>query len=249
MVPLSHIVQYCNILLEVDKFKDSAPNGLQIEGAEEVNCIVAGVTASEALIDAAIEHKADVLLVHHGYFWKGEDSCLVGMKGRRITKLIKNDISLLAYHLPVDAHQTFGNNAQLAIRFGLTIDGVLDEQGIGKIGYLSEPMTLSEFSALVSTQLQRDPLVIPGGDHSVSKVGWCSGGAQKYLPKAVAMGVDTFLSGEISENTVHEARELGVHYLAAGHHATERDGIRTLAEHLGEKFGVSQYFIDIDNPV
>ncbi|MCK5726134.1 MAG: Nif3-like dinuclear metal center hexameric protein [Thiotrichaceae bacterium] len=249
MASLESIVNYCNRTLVIDQFKDYSPNGLQIEGNAEVNCIVAGVTASAALIDAAIEHKADLLLVHHGYFWQGEDPCLVGMKGRRVSALIKNNMSLLAYHLPLDAHQELGNNAQLAQLFDLTVDDKLDKQGVGNIGHLSKPMRLSDFSEKVAVKLAREPLVISGGDHLVSKVGWCSGGAQKYLSKAAAMGVDTFLSGEISENTTHEARELGIHYLAAGHHATERYGVRALAEQLGKKFNLSQYFIDIANPV
>lgn len=249
MASLKSIVNYCNNTLAIDQFKDYAPNGLQIEGNQEVSCIVAGVTASAALIDAAIEHNADLLLVHHGYFWQGEDPCIVGIKGRRISALIRNNISLLAYHLPLDAHQELGNNAQLAKLFDLTVDDLLDKQGVGNIGHLSKAMSLSDFSEQVATQLARKPLVISGGEHPVNKIGWCSGGAQKYLAKAAAMGVDTFLSGEISENTVHEARELGVHYLSAGHHATERYGVQALAKQLGQKFNVSQHFIDIDNPV
>ena len=249
MASLNTIVEYCNTLLAVDTFKDYAPNGLQIEGREEVQCIVAGVTASEALIDAAIEHNADLLLVHHGYFWQGEDPCLVGMKGRRIRKLIKNNMSLVGYHLPIDAHHVYGNNIQLAERFGITVESSLDKQGVGNIGHLKNSMSLVSFSERVATQLSRQPLVISGGSHPVSKIGWCSGGAQKYLTQAAAMGVDTFLSGEISENTVHEARELGVHYISAGHHATERYGIQSLASHLSVEFNIAHYFVDIDNPV
>jgi len=249
MASLQEIVSHANQLLAIDTFKDYAPNGLQVEGKSSVETIVSGVTASEALIDAAVERGADVLLVHHGYFWKGENPCLTGMKGRRISKLIKNNISLLGYHLPLDAHHELGNNAQLAKLLGFTVDGVMDEQGVGNYGVLQISCSLQALSSRVSDKLQREPLVIEAGDHAIKRIAWCSGGAQKYLQKAHELGVDAYLSGEISENTVHEARELGVHYISAGHHATERYGVQALGEHLATKFNIKHQYIEGVNPV
>ncbi len=249
MAILQEIVSYTNQLLCIDKFKDYAPNGLQVEGKNSVKRIISGVTASEALIDAAIEQGADVILVHHGYFWRGEDPCLVGMKGRRIGKLIKNDMSLLGYHLPLDAHHELGNNARLADLLGFDSEGVMDDQGVGNYGVMQTPCSLEDFSSLVERTLGRKPLTIAGGEHDIKRIAWCSGGAQKYIQSAAMHGVDAYLSGEISENTVHEARELGVHYISAGHHATERYGVQALGEHLAENFNIKHEFIEIINPV
>ena len=249
MATLQDIVSYTNQLLCVSDFKDYAPNGLQVEGKSTINKIVSGVTASEALIDAAIEQGADAILVHHGYFWQGEDPCLSGMKGRRISKLIKNDLSLLGYHLPLDAHHELGNNARLADLLGLVSEGVMDEQGVGNYGVMQVPCSLDSFSSLIEKELGRKPLVISSGSHNIKRIAWCSGGAQKYLRNAAALGVDAYLSGEISENTVHEARELGVHYISAGHHATERYGVQSLGEHLSTQFDIEHQYIEIPNPV
>ncbi len=248
MALLQELVSYTNELLHINDFRDYAPNGLQVEGKSEVKKLVSGVTASEALIDAAIEQGADAILVHHGYFWGGEDPCLIGMKGRRIKKLINHDISLLGYHLPLDAHPELGNNAGLAKLLGLVSEGVMDEQGVGNYGLLKNPCSLGEFEKRVETALDRKPLAIAGGDHHVKRIAWCSGGAQKYLKAAAELGVDAYLSGEISENTVHEARELGVHYIAAGHHATERLGAQVLGQFLADHFDIVHQFIDIPNP-
>lgn len=249
MAALQEIVAYTNEFLRINEFKDYAPNGLQVEGKAEVHKLVCGVTACEALIDVAVAQAADVVLVHHGYFWRGEDPCLTGMKGRRIRKLIKNDISLLGYHLPLDAHPDVGNNVLLARLLGMVTQGNMDEQGVGNYGVMEEPYSLAELAARVEKGLGREPLVVAGGDHAIKKIAWCSGGAQKYLQQAAALGVDAYISGEISENTFHEARELGVHYIAAGHHATERYGVQALAKHLAEKFAFEFEFIDINNPV
>ncbi|MEE9303317.1 MAG: Nif3-like dinuclear metal center hexameric protein, partial [Thiotrichaceae bacterium] len=226
-----------------------APNGLQVEGKDSVKKIVTGVTASEALIDAAIVQGADAILVHHGYFWNGENPCLTGMKGRRIRKLIKHDISLLGYHLPLDAHHELGNNARLADLLGFVSEGVMDDQGVGNFGVMQSSCSLEDFSSLVEKVLGRKPLIISGGNHDIKRIAWCSGGAQKYLQQAALHGVDAYLSGEISENTVHEAREWGVHYISAGHHATERYGVQALGEHLAKKFDIEHEFIEIANPV
>jgi dinuclear metal center YbgI/SA1388 family protein len=243
---------YLNQLLNVHKFRDYAPNGIQVEGRAEVKRIVTGVTASQALLDAAVERGADAVLVHHGYFWKGESPVLRGMKKRRIMTLLKHDMSLLGYHLPLDAHPELGNNAQLAALLGIHIDGVMDEreqQGVGNIGTVPHPLTLAAFGQHVATTLAREPLLIAGGEHPVKRIAWCTGGAQGYIQQALALGADTYLSGEISEHTVHFARENGIHYIAAGHHATERYGIKALGEHLAQQFGVEHLFLDLNNPV
>jgi dinuclear metal center YbgI/SA1388 family protein len=242
---------YLNKLLNIDKFRDYAPNGLQVEGRAEVTRIVTGVTASQALLDAAVEYGADAVLVHHGYFWKGESPVIRGMKKQRIATLIQHDISLLGYHLPLDAHPELGNNAQLAMLLGIRNEGVMDErelQSVGNIGSVSEPVSLADFGQQVATALAREPLLIKGGEHPVQRIAWCTGGAQGYIQQAFELGADTYLSGEISEHTVHFARENGIHYIAAGHHATERYGIKALGNHLAEQFGLEHRFIDINNP-
>lgn len=248
MATLKHVTQFIDELLEIDRFKDYAPNGLQVEGEEKLTKIITGVSASHALIEAAIEKNAEVILVHHGWFWDGEDPRIIGMKYRRLKLLIEHDISLLGYHLPLDAHPEIGNNAQLAKRLDIQLEGVMDEQGVGNYGRLKEYVSLEELGRRVETSLKRKPTLISAGDHAIRRVAWCSGGAQSWINKAVEAGVDAFISGEISEQTVHIARECGVHYIAAGHHATERYGIQALGEHVAAKFGLLCEFVDIDNP-
>ena len=248
MIALNTLVDTANTLLDINRFKDYAPNGLQLEGRPEVNKIVSGVTASQALIDAAIEAGADVLLVHHGWFWRGEDQRIVGMKKRRIKALLQNDISLLGYHLPLDAHPELGNNAQLANRLDFIREGSMNTEGVGDYGHLKQPLTVSELSQKMQDKLQRTPTVVEAGDRLIKTVAWCTGGAQSYIGQAIALGVDAFVSGEISEQTTHEARENSIHYFAAGHHATERYGAPALGDYLAEQFGIEHEFIDIDNP-
>lgn len=248
MVALTTLVEAADTLLDINRFKDYAPNGLQLEGKAEVHKIVSGVTASQALIDAAIEANADVLLVHHGWFWRGEDQRLIGMKKRRIKALLLNDISLMGYHLPLDAHLELGNNAQLAKRLGFVREGSMNADGVGDYGHLEKPLTVEALSQKMGQSLNRLPTVVKAGDHTIKTVAWCTGGAQSYIGQAIALGVDAFVSGEISEQTTHEARENGIHYFAAGHHATERYGAPALAEYLAERFGLEHQFIDIDNP-
>lgn len=248
---LYELEAYLNNLLNIKKFRDYGPNGLQVEGRPEVKRIVTGVTASQALLDAAVEAGADAVLVHHGYFWKNESQVIRGMKKRRIATLLKNDISLFGYHLPLDAHPELGNNAQLAKLLGIDSEGVMDErdlQGVGNIGSLPEPVSLESFGQQVESVLARQPLLVSGGSHPVRRIAWCTGGAQAYIQQALELGADTYLSGEISEHTVHFARENGIHYIAAGHHATERYGIRALGEHLAATLGVNAVFFDKDNP-
>ncbi len=248
MIARDTLVGYCNQYLTIDAFHDYAPNGLQVSGKPKIERIVTGVTASRALIEAAIEMQADALLVHHGYFWKGEPAPLTGMKGERIRLLMQHEMNLLAYHLPLDAHPEVGNNAQLGRLWGLK-DITPDAQSLLRLGQLSSPLPIQAWLHQVEQTLNRAPLHLPGGPQVIEKVAWCSGAAQKMLPQAAAWGADVFISGEVSEQTMHEAQELGIHYLAAGHHATERLGVMALGEHLAEHFGVSVSFIDIPNPV
>lgn len=243
---------YLNKLLNIGKFRDYGPNGLQVEGRAEVKRIVTGVTASQALLDAAVELNADAVLVHHGYFWKNESAVIRGMKKRRIATLLQHDISLFGYHLPLDAHPELGNNAQLAKLLGIVTEGVMDErelQGVGNIGSLPEPQSLETFGTHVERVLGRKPMLIPGGNKPIRRIAWCTGGGQGYIQQAYELGADAYLSGEISEHTVHSARENGIHYIAAGHHATERYGIKALGEHLAAQLGLEQVFLDMDNPV
>ncbi|PIE41497.1 MAG: Nif3-like dinuclear metal center hexameric protein [Gammaproteobacteria bacterium] len=239
-------------LLQPQFFKDYAPNGLQVEGKADIHRVVSGVTASQALIDQAIESGADALLVHHGYFWKGENPALVGMKYRRIKALIANDINLFAYHLPLDAHPQLGNNVQLAKKLGIEITGPLElgnDRSIGNVGLLSQACSGEQFSRHIAHCLAREPLHIAGSDRPIQRVAWCTGGAQGYIELAIDQGVDAFITGEVSEQTTHLAREHGIHFFAAGHHATERYGAAAVGAWLAEKFKINHQFIDIDNPV
>jgi dinuclear metal center YbgI/SA1388 family protein len=250
-VKLAELVACSDQLLQPQLFNDYCPNGLQVQGKAEVSRLVSGVTASQALIDHAIAGGADAMLVHHGFFWKGEDPCITGMKYSRLKGLLNNGISLIAYHLPLDAHPQYGNNAQLAKLLEIEISGGLEPgnaNSVGNIGRLPVSVTADTFRQLVSDRLGREALLIPGGDHAIKTVGLCTGGAQGYIGQAAAQGVDAYLSGEISEPTVHEARELGVHYIAAGHHATERYGVQAVGEYLAQMFSLDHQFIDIDNP-
>jgi len=238
--------------LEIHQFKDYCPNGLQIEGREQVKKIITGVTANQALIDAAIEHQADAILVHHGFFWKGEAQQIVGMKYKRIKALIENGINLYAYHLPLDVHPELGNNKQLAERLNIIDRRPLepwDKRSVGRVGKFEQAVTPQALSATITEQLQRQPLWIDGGKPEIKTVAWCTGGGQDYITIAAEQGIDAFISGEISERITHIAKEMGIHYFAAGHHATERYGAKALGEWLQAEMGFDVTFIDIDNPV
>ncbi len=250
MISVSELQAYCNSLLEVDRFDDYCPNGLQVEAGDQIRRLVSGVTACEALIDAAVGWGADALLVHHGYFWKGEPQALTGIKGRRIRKLMREGLSLLAYHLPLDAHPELGNNRQLADRLGF-VEAQPDDgqQGVFWYGGTVKPLSGTEMSALIEERLERQPLHIGPGERLIERVGWCTGAAQGAIVQAAELGLDAFLTGEVSEQTVHQARELGMHFFAAGHHATERYGVSALGEHLAGVFSIEHRFIDIPNPV
>lgn len=251
MVQLKELLNYSNNVLEIERFQDYCPNGLQIEGKTEITKIVSGVTASQALIDAAIREKADLLLVHHGYFWKGEDARIIGLKYNRIRSLIEAGISLLAYHLPLDAHPLYGNNAKLAEILDLDIAGSFppNSSSVGMYGRLKTPMSAAEFNQKITIALAREALHIGENSEQIQTIAWCSGAAQGYIDEAVELGVDAYLTGEISEQTVHIARENGLHFYAAGHHATERYGVKAFAEHLASHFNLSHQFIDIPNPI
>ncbi len=243
------LVEYLDGLLQPGRFRDYCPNGLQVEGRAEVMRIVAGVTASQALLDVAVARGADAVLVHHGYFWKGEDGRVTGIRRQRLKTLLANDINLLAYHLPLDAHPDLGNNAQLASRLGWLPDGRFGEQDIAWLGNVEIPTTAGRLAAQIAAELVRNPMLIGDPERRVHRLGWCSGGAQDYFEQAIALGVDAFVSGEISEQTVHLARESGVAYLACGHHASERYGVAALAAHLSRNCGLECEFVDLDNPV
>jgi len=252
LVGLTELVDYCDRLLDAASFQDYCPIGLQVEGRAEVSNSVSGVTASQALIDAALQQRADLILVHHGFFWKGEDPCLTGMKQRRLSALLANEISLLAYHLPLDAHPRLGNNAQLAQRLGLVEEGRFgDGRGpeLACYGRLQEPLSSAELSERIQRVLGRKPQCIAGRAGPLQRIGWCSGAAQSYLEAAARRGLDAFISGEISEPSVHIAREYGIDYFAAGHHATERYGVQALGAHLSNELAIEHTFIDIENPV
>ncbi|MDE1514559.1 Nif3-like dinuclear metal center hexameric protein [Vibrio sp. dsl-7] len=242
-----------NETLSPQLIKDYCPNGLQIEGKTQVQRIVTGVTASLALIEAAIENNADALLVHHGYFWKNEPEAIRGMKGRRIRTLIQNDLNLYAYHLPLDIHPQLGNNAQLAQRLGICVEGGLEghPQSVAMFGRLASPLTAQQLAQRIEQTLNRAPLHIAPeqADKLIETIGWCTGGGQDYIELAASCGLDAFISGEISERTTYAAREQSIHYFSAGHHATERYGIKALGEWLAQHHGFDVTFIDIDNPV
>lgn len=246
---LTDLDHYTRQLLDVSRFRDHCPNGLQVEGKSTLNRIVTGVTASLALLEAAIEDGADAILVHHGYFWKNEPASIVGVKRGRIKLLLAHDVSLFGFHLPLDAHPELGNNAQLGRRLGFEVREWAGDQGLIAIGTLAVPITLGDLGRRVGAALERPPLVVGDRERTVARIAWCSGGAQAYFEQAAASGVDAYLTGEASEHNVHFARESGIGFISAGHHATERYGIQALGEHLAARFGLQHRFIDIPNPV
>lgn len=245
------LLEACHGLLQPERFKDYGPNGLQVEGRADVRHIVSGVTASRALIEAAIEAQADAIFVHHGLFWRGQDGTVTGWMKQRLQLLLAHDINLLAYHLPLDAHAELGNNAQLAKRLGFEAQGRFGEQDLGWFGARADGQVFANGQALashVAKVLGRVPVCVEPTDREIRQVAWCSGGAQSYFEAAIAAGVDAFITGEISEPQAHLARETGVAFLACGHHATERYGAPAVAAHIAAQLGVTHQFIDIDNP-
>ena len=246
---LSELRDYNASLLQAGQFRDYCPNGLQVEGKSEVLKIATAVTASQSVLDRAIAWGADAILVHHGYFWRNEDARITGIKKSRIAALMRHDVSLLAYHLPLDAHPELGNNAGLGRLLAIRETGRFGEQSLICKGVLESEMSLAQFSSVVEFRLERRPLVIGDPESIIRNVAWCSGGAQGYFEASIAEGADVYLTGEISEQNYHVANETGVAFIAAGHHATERLGIRALGTHLEREFGLEHRFFDQDNPV
>lgn len=246
------LTKFCDELLQADKFSDYCPNGLQVDAGTPISKVVTGVSACQALIDRAIALEAQAILVHHGYFWRGESAPLVGIKGQRIKTLFRHNISLIAYHLPLDAHTVLGNNAVLANELDLTITGALyphEKYPVGNVATCS-PISSMDFAQKIAKVLGRTPLHISTNPARIlTKIAICTGGAQDMIEQAYQMGCQAFVSGEASERTTHLARELGVDYFGAGHHATERGGVRALGEHVAKTLGVEVVFVDIDNPV
>ncbi|KJV38747.1 Nif3-like dinuclear metal center hexameric protein [Acinetobacter brisouii] len=252
MAQLQDILQWCDQTLLSSEFKDYAPNGLQIEGKADVKKIVCAVTASLDAIDAAIEAQADLLLVHHGYFWKGEPAPITGMRGARIKKLIQHDISLVGYHLPLDAHPSLGNNAAIAELLELENIQALnpnDRHQIGNIGYLKQAVSAEAFKQQLSDVFNREIIHLPSTTEKIQKIGFCTGAAQDFITQAAEQGCDAYISGEVSERTFYEARELNVHYFACGHHATERYGVQRLAQALSKQFDVEAIYYEQGNPI
>ncbi len=236
--------------LDITRFRDYCPNGLQVEGKNQIGLIISGVTASIALLEAAIASGADAVIVHHGYFWRGEDARVVGQLKRRLHLLLEHDVNLFAYHLPLDLHAVIGNNAQLGKLLGFQVSSRFGDQEIGWLGDIqSSVKTVGELARLIETKLGRAPMLVGDAQQPVRKVAWCTGAAQTLFADGIAVGADVYISGEISEQTVHLSRESGIPYLACGHHATERYGVQALGEHVAQQFGIRHQFIDIPNPV
>lgn len=240
---------YLNNLLEIARFKDYCPNGLQVEGRRKIEKLATGVTASQDFLDAAVEWGADAVLVHHGYFWRNEPQVITGIKHRRLRTLLLNEISLFAYHLPLDSHPEFGNNAQLGKQLGFIGDNRFAPDDLGWQTSLPVPLSVEALARHIENVLGRTPLVLGPDDVELRRIGWCTGGAQGFFADAIASGVDAYISGEVSEQTTHLARENGVVYIAAGHHATERYGVEALGEHVADTFEIEHRFFDMDNPV
>lgn len=248
MISRQTLLNWCHDTLQTSLFKDYAPNGLQVEGKEQIEHIVTSVTASQAAIDYAVQQQADMLLVHHGMFWKNEPVTITGWKKQRIARLLQHDINLVGFHLPLDGHAEWGNNVQLAKLLGLQTEYCCSEQNLLHIGSVHTPQSLTDFANHIEHQLQRTPVVVGRPDKTINKVAWCTGGAQGFFADAIAEGVDAYITGEISESQYHLANETDVVFISAGHHATERYGVRALAIELQRKFNVKIDHFDEQNP-
>ncbi|RKS87772.1 dinuclear metal center YbgI/SA1388 family protein [Orbus hercynius] len=241
--------QAINAFLQVKLYRDFAPNGLQVEGKKEIKKIVTGVTACQRLLDEAVRLNADAVLVHHGYFWKNEPVTITGIKHHRIKTLLTHDINLFAYHLPLDGHNQIGNNALLATNLGITVDERQDITDLLFKGSLTHPLSAMHLKTYIEETLKQPVLFC--GDNApnlVKRIAWCSGGGQDYIEEAALLGFDAFMTGEVSERTIHIAREYGINFYAAGHHATERYGIKALGDWLADRYSLDVIFVDIDNP-
>jgi dinuclear metal center YbgI/SA1388 family protein len=251
MTDRQDLLQAFDSLLAPERFKDYGPNGLQVEGRATVRKIVSGVTASRALIEAAIARQADAIFVHHGLFWRGQDGRVTGWMKQRLALLLAHDINLFAYHLPLDAHPGLGNNAQLGRELGLQANGRFGEQDLGFLGERADGEAFADTQALaahVRQVLGREVTAVAGAGGPIHRIAWCTGGAQSYFEAAIAAGAQAFLTGEISEPQAHYARECGVSFLACGHHATERYGAPAVAAHVAQQLGIAHEFVDVDNP-
>ena len=245
------LLQAFDALLQPARFKDYGPNGLQVEGRATIRRIVSGVTASRALIEAAIAAQADAIFVHHGLFWRGQDGCVTGWMKQRLALLLAHDINLFAYHLPLDAHPELGNNAQLGLQLGLTASARFGEQDLGFLGGRADGGSFAatcELAEHIKNTLKRPVTQVGHAQAAIKKIAWCSGGAQSYFEAAIAAGADAFITGEISEPQAHYAREMGVAFIACGHHASERYGAPAVGRQVAAQFGLQHQFIDIDNP-
>lgn len=252
MVATRSVVEYAHALLQADEFGDWSPNGLQVEGRADVARLMTGVTACQPLLDAAVEWNADMLLVHHGWFWKGEPAQLTGMRQKRARTVLAAGVNLVAYHLPLDVHRSYGNNAELGRLLDMTVAGQVDAGGIPGLlwhGRVDAPLEADDLADRIEACLGQRPLHVGPASRPISSVAWCTGAAHDLIDDAVALGVDAFISGEAAERTTHLAREQGIHFFAAGHHATERYGVQALGEHLAERFELEHRFVDIANPV
>ena len=244
------LTRYLDELLKPEGFKDYCPNGLQVEGRSEITRVVCGVTANQALLDLAVTERADAILVHHGWFWRGEGGAVTGIKRNRLKTLLVSDINLYAYHLPLDAHPALGNNAGLAKAAGWGQTGVFGEQSLGCLGEPGAGATVASIAADLARAVGREPFVLAEtGDQPIRRIAWCTGGAQSYFEAAINAGADAFVTGEVSEPMVHLSRETGVAYFAAGHHATERFGVQALGADIASHFGVAVTFLEVDSPV
>ena len=249
MVSVTELQDYCDRLLGPERFDDHCPNGLQVAGERPIRHLISGVTASLALIEAAAAREADAILVHPGWLWKGESPRLLGIKGRRVRTILRSGMSLLAYHLPLDAHPEIGNNRSLGEQLGLqALEATSAGGGLIWKGLLATPLPGRELAHHIGTRLDRIPLHIAVQEEPIASIAWCTGAAQHLIEEAAALGVQAYLSGEISEQTVHQARELGLDYFAAGHHATERYGVQRLGDRIAAAFGIQHRFLDLDNP-
>jgi dinuclear metal center YbgI/SA1388 family protein len=251
MATAQQLLQAFDALLQPERFKDYGPNGLQVEGKPEVRRIVSGVTASRALIEAAVQAQADAIFVHHGLFWRGQDGRVTGWMKQRLALLLRHDINLFAYHLPLDAHPDLGNNAQFGHKLDLQATSRFGEQELGFLGERADAPSFASAQGLaahVERVLGRTVVLAEGDTRPIRRIGWCTGGAQGYFEAAIAAGADAFITGEISEPQAHYARECGVAFLACGHHASERYGAPAVASRVAQQLDVEHQFIDIDNP-
>ena len=255
-VSTNDLHHWLNTILQPQRFRDYCPNGLQLEGKPKIRHIITGVTASQALIDAAVERGADAILVHHGWFWKNEDPCIRGPKRKRIAQAIANDLNVFAYHLPLDAHPELGNNAQLGKVLGFTPERTPEGEPLRCgpddliwIGTVPDGTTLQSLSQKTHNSLHRMPLFVGNPQQTVKRIAWCTGGAQGMMEAAIAAGADVYLTGEASEQNYHLAHETDTGFIAAGHHATERYGVKALGEAIANAFGIQVDFLDLDNPI